>query len=391
MLREPFSLSPDLKRLRDEGYAVQIKGNLLVLTGVPYVNVAREVRTGTLISPLVLAGEVTCPPDTHIVWWDGEFPCDPDGVPIDALRHRDQYCDLGHGVSARHSFSNKPIEGYQDYHHKMTTYVAVIAGSAATVAPGANARPYAAPEPEDDNPFHYTEMASARAGIGSLMEKLAPDQIAIIGLGGTGSYVLDFVAKTPVAEIHLFDGDTFLQHNAFRSPGASPIEELRKTPLKVDYFKRLYEHMHRHIVTHPIQLNADTVGELMHISFAFICIDDGPSKRIIIDQLEAIGASFVDLGMGLELDKDSLGGILRVTASTPGNRDHVHQGRIDFTGGGGNDVYASNIQVADLNAFNALMAVIKWKKLRGFYRDLERELHCTYTTDGNLLLNGELP
>ena len=54
-------------------------------------------------------------------------------------------------------------------------------------------------------------------------------------------------------------------------------------------------------------------------------------------------------------------------------------------------MYASNIQVADLNAFNALMAVIKWKKLRGFYRDLEQELHSTYTTDGNLLLNGERP
>jgi hypothetical protein len=31
---------------------------------------------------------------------------------------------------------------------------------------------------------------------------------------------LDFVAKTPVEEIHLFDSDVFLQHNAFRAPGA---------------------------------------------------------------------------------------------------------------------------------------------------------------------------
>ncbi|CAN2525454.1 MULTISPECIES: hypothetical protein [Burkholderia] len=50
-------------------------------------------------------------------------------------------------------------------------------------------------------------------------------------------------------------------------------------------------------------------------------------------------------------------------------------------------MYASNIQVADLNALNAVLAVIKWKKLRGFYRDLDREHHSTYTTDGNLLLN----
>ena len=93
--------------------------------------------------------------------------------------------------------------------------------------------------------------------------------------------------------------------------------------------------------------------------------------------------------MGLELDDESLGGILRVTASTPDKRDHVHGGRISFAGGGEEKIYASNIQVADLNALNAMFAVIKWKKIRGFYRDLEREHHCTYTTDGNMLLNGD--
>ncbi|WP_318271316.1 ThiF family adenylyltransferase [Sphingobacterium cellulitidis] len=46
--------------------------------------------------------------------------------------------------------------------------------------------------------------------------KLERQKIAIIGLGGTGAYILDMVAKTPVKEIHLFDGDSFDQHNAFR-------------------------------------------------------------------------------------------------------------------------------------------------------------------------------
>jgi tRNA A37 threonylcarbamoyladenosine dehydratase len=51
--------------------------------------------------------------------------------------------------------------------------------------------------------------------------------------GGTGSYVLDFVAKTPVKEIHLFDGDIFDQHNAFRAPGAPSGEELEQRLKKV--------------------------------------------------------------------------------------------------------------------------------------------------------------
>jgi hypothetical protein len=93
--------------------------------------------------------------------------------------------------------------------------------------------------------------------------------------------------------------------------------------------------------------------------------------------------------MGLELIDGALSGIIRVTASTPEKREHVHQGKIDFAGGNEDDIYSSNIQVADLNALNATMAVIKWKKIRGFYWDLEREHHCMYTIDGNLLTNSE--
>ena len=40
-------------------------------------------------------------------------------------------------------------------------------------------------------------------------------------------------------------------------------------------------------------------------------------------------------------------------------------------------------------ALNAGMAVVKLKKIRGFDRYIDREPHSTYTTDGNMLLNGD--
>jgi hypothetical protein len=40
-------------------------------------------------------------------------------------------------------------------------------------------------------------------------------RIAIVGVGGSGSYILDQVAKTWVDRIDLFDGDVFENHNAF--------------------------------------------------------------------------------------------------------------------------------------------------------------------------------
>jgi len=51
--------SPDLKRLRDEGYFIQIQGALLLLREVPYLNAQRQVQIGRLISTINMAGDVT--------------------------------------------------------------------------------------------------------------------------------------------------------------------------------------------------------------------------------------------------------------------------------------------------------------------------------------------
>jgi len=61
------------------------------------------------------------------------------------------------------------------------------------------------------------------------------------------------------------------------------------------------------------------------------------------------------------------------------------------SGVNGISIHSSNIQIADLNALNAALAVIKWKKLMGFYQDLDFEHHCTYTIGGNMLRNEDAP
>ena len=393
MSRALFSLNPDLARLRSEGYFMRIQGSLLVMLEVPYVDAQRQVRFGTLVSSLDLAGDRTRKPETHVMHWDGDFPCNADGTPLPGISHAAPNSDLGHGLTARYSFSSKPSDlGYSDYYAKMSTYATIVSGPAAVLQPGIGPRVFrGSDEEEEASVFNYPDTASSRAGIGALASKLEQEVVAIIGLGGTGGYILDFVAKTPVKQIRLYDGDDFLSHNAFRAPGAPSLEELRDAPKKVHYLKGIYERMHRGIEAHPVEMKAETLGLLDGITFAFLGMDAGEEKRVVVAKLEALGVPFIDVGMGLELTNGSLGGILRVTTSTPTKRDHVHQGRISFTGGGGQDVYASNIQVADLNALNACLAVVKWKKLRGFYRDLEQEHHSTYTTDGDMLLNGDQP
>jgi hypothetical protein len=85
MSQRPISLSPDLSRLRDEGYEIEIVSGHLVLHSVPYVNSRKEVRRGALVSELTLAADVAQKPSTHVVMFAGEFPCDKHGRPLEKI------------------------------------------------------------------------------------------------------------------------------------------------------------------------------------------------------------------------------------------------------------------------------------------------------------------
>ena len=124
------------------------------------------------------------------------------------------------------------------------------------------------------------------------------------------------------------------------------------------------------------------------MGFVFICVDRGSAKKLVIETLQLWRIPFIDVGMGIEKVGAGLTGILRTTTSTPQYRKHV-QKRIDFADNDPEGVYDQNIQIAELNALNAAQAVIKWKKLLGFYHDLEKEHNSTYSIDCNLLTSEE--
>ena len=384
-------------RLRNEGYDLEIRSDHLLVKDVPYVAPGRIVKRGILVMSLKLAGDVTVKPENHVAHFIGEYPCRTDGTPIASIANESVHRKLGADVEIDHTFSAKPMPtgAYENYYDKVTQYVTILSGYAQKLEPGATAKTFrpvaaAAAEDEEETVFKYIDTASTRAEIGAVTAKLATvKKVAIIGLGGTGSYVLDLVAKTPVREIHLFDGDDFLQHNAFRSPGAPSLEELVAKPKKAAYFKGIYDKMRNGIFVHENYIGPENVDELREMSFVFMCLE-GPAKKLIVDKLEAFGLAFVDVGMGVYLSEGSLGGILRVTTSTPAQCGHVRK-RISFSDDADRNEYDVNIQIADLNALNAALAVIKWKKLMGFYQDLDFEHHCTYTIGGNMLRNEDAP
>lgn len=395
MSQRTIDLNPELKRLRDEGYNVYMVGAYLVVDDVPYVAPDRTVKIGKLVTDLSLSGNLISGMGTHVAHFCGEYPCDQKGQPLVKLQHQSGDSQLHPQLLVNHSFSSKPNGAgvYANYYEKMKSYVLKLSGPAKQLDPSCDARTFPPFLVEEENSvFCYVDTASSRAGICALVERLAIPRLAIIGLGGTGSYVLDLVAKTPIGEIHLFDGDIFSNHNAFRAPGASSFEELFDKPMKVDYFREKYSKMRRHIYAHPEKISEANVHELQSMSFVFLCMDHGPTKRLLVHKLEEYGISFIDVGMGLNLNSaGKLFGSLQVTTSTPEMRKHIMESkRISFGEPEGDALYATNIQVAELNSINAAMAVIKWKKLMGFYADEDNEYFSVFSVHGNHIANADI-
>lgn len=309
MSPRPIVLDPDLKRLQQEGYEVEVQNGHLLVHSVPYVNGNRKVVRGIVITNLSgNVGKLGSPGD-HQVWFVGEFPCRHTGAPIEGIRHTSGPFHLWPGFVAQHRFSNKPYgtSYYPDYYSKMKNYISIISNEAKAIDPDATPCTFnVIVSTEEDSVFRYWDSASSRANILTVSEKLSVGRIAIIGLGGTGSYVLDLIAKTPVREIHLFDGDTFLQHNAFRAPGAASIGTLEERLPKVIYFARIYDAMRTGVIPHDYYLTEDNLQDLAGFDFVFLCVDKGAVRKLVSQFLREQGIPFVDVGMELSPESVSI-------------------------------------------------------------------------------------
>jgi hypothetical protein len=328
MSPKPIVHDPDIQSLQDEGLSVEVVQGHLLVHQVPYVNAGGKVARGIMVTELAGNIGVLVKPDNHQIWFVGDVPCHANGAPIKTLNRTEGPKDLWSGFTAQHRFSNKP-HGETDFplthSAKIRHYLALIAPEAKAVEPEATPyvfEPVVSFDPEQI--FNYWDTASTRAGILAATAKLAHYRVAIVGLGGTGSYVLDLMAKTPVREIHLFDGDHFEQHSAFRAPGAASIEDITAKMPKVEYFAAIYARMRKGIHPHPSYLDDENLSELDNFDFVFLCVDKGGVRRMLGEYLIARGIPFVDTGMELTMlpEANAILGTCRATLCTAGKSGH---------------------------------------------------------------------
>jgi ThiF family len=381
--------SDDLEKLVAEGYDLEIRDTNLLVHHVPYVNADGGVGRCILVSELTTNGVRTTAPGRHEVWVVGGVPYDHQGNKVSFIAD-EQTLEFGPGLVASCRLSAKRHgQMPADYYIKLSTYVDILGRYARAVDPSATHTDFPARETsEEESVFRYLDAATSRSGLSAVTRKLEDSVIGIVGLGGTGSYILDLVAKTPAKEIHLYDDDVFLAHNAFRAPGAASLEDLKTEPFKVNYFHARYDVMRRSIIPHATRVTEENVDELREMTFVFVAMDAGPDKRVLLERLQSWATPFIDCGMGLTRHDNSLRGTVRVTTGMPDDYDHVER-RVSFQDVN-EDEYSWNLQTADLNMLNASMAVLRWKKLMGFYVDGKRELNGTYTIASNQLISGEI-
>ncbi len=228
------------------------------------------------------------------------------------------------------------------------------------------------------SPFKIPNTFEARAALAPVQDRIRDQRIAIIGLGGTGAYVLDLVAKTPVKEIHLLDPDEVDWHNFMRAPGAPTAEEIesrhKERLLKVDYYHSKYEALREGIHLQAVRVDdLATFREFLldhAIDYAFVCIDqltesDSPRQDVVYRALNEAAVPFIDSGVSLSVEDSIVRGSVTTGAYDAGSKawkDAIPNSRVE-----GNMPGYRNVQLPEVNALAAALAVMEWRRRTGQY------------------------
>jgi hypothetical protein len=367
------SHNEDIRALLEKGYAVAFDSCYLIIRDIPYLDQNGTLQMGAIVTKFVSQDNKKIAPEDHQIFFAGGVPHNLDGQAIPNLGggpHQLPLGDSSKDVLVQRSFSNKPkvkgqFQDFKDLFEKIESYVGIICGPAIERY---NVTPFTFRAIRDivpDTIFKFHDTLTSRAEITDLRAKFRDDVVAIIGLGGTGGYVLDFLVKTPVREIRAFDFDPFYIHNSYRAPGK--IDESDFGRLKTNVCRGRHESFRHGLSVINKRIDRNSADDMNGVTFAFVCVDKGSSRSEIFDLLLEKKIPFIDVGMGLKRKNGSLGGMLRTTYFSADDGQRVRDKNLVELSDSPENIYRANIQIGELNALNACLAIIRFKQLRGFY------------------------
>lgn len=375
-----INLDPDFARLQDEGYDIEVRGGYFLVHHVPFLGKDGKLQFGDLRINLRMSGSQILPPTVHTAYWWKERPCIESGDYIPSLGDLRENADFGNGLLPSFMFSLYPDNGmYKSYYDKAVSYYNTIAGPALHKFPDAlrevKARLII---PEEESSLNYIDTNSSKSNLSHMNQLFKTQRVAIVGLGGTGAYVLDYLAKLDLKEIALYDGDEFNSHNAFRAPGAPSVKTLESRMSKCEYLASIYSNMNNAIQWHVEMIGVSNIHKLYDYDIVFICIDSNAARNFITRNLADHNVSFIDSGLGLFVTESSVGGNVRVTTAFTGCYDHLKDAFGDSDLDNEDNPYKTNVQIAELNSVAAAFSVIKWKQMLGFYTTYDNILNKVF-------------
>ena len=286
----------------------------------------------------------------------------------------------------------EPDETAHDLLHRYAKHLVGAVSAAGYSEPAALAMP---------DPFHIPNTFEARAAIAPVQDRIRGQRVAIIGLGGTGAYLLDLIAKTPVSEIHLLDSDHVEWHTFKRAPGAPTAEEIELVRtgslLKVDYYHSKYSAFRDGIYPHPCRVDSPSkFAEFLSdhpIDYAFVCIDqltEGDSSRQddVYRAVSEAGVPFIDSGVSITVDDDIVsGGSATISSYGPGSvawKEGIPNARLE-----GDVLGYRNVQLPEVNALAASLALMEWRRCTEQYVSESPSFLHKFRIEGPLIVHAK--
>ena len=216
---------------------------------------------------------------------------------------------------------------------------------------------------------------------------VAQERVAIVGLGGVGAWIADFVVKADPREVHGWDYDCIEPKNILRMPGGLDPGVWIARP-KAEWFQETYSLIHTNVHGHNRKVLSENVQEIMEgTTFAFVAVDDAEDRMMVCDALANAGIPFVVAGLS-PVRKDKRVKIsMRIVTAHVGVSSWKEA--IPQVGQAGQDDYGS-LDLPDVYSMAAGWAIQSWRKMRGQLWQEQREECLDYSASDQSLIAREV-